>query len=86
METQAGPGIRYVLPQQVHLADRDVSLFMRVTQPFGRCKLTVCDGETVLATVNRLKAAPGEMEKITVKGEKLAGVTGPITVRLEEVK
>ena len=86
VETQAGPGIRYVLPQQVHLADRDVSLFMRVTQPFGRCKLTVCDGETVLATVNRLKAAPGEMEKITVKGEKLAGVTGPITVRLEEVK
>jgi len=84
--TQAGPGVRYVLPQQVRLADRDVSLFMRVTQPFGKCRLVVTDGENVLATANRLKAAPGEMEKITLKAEKLANITGPITVRLEELK
>jgi len=84
--TQAGSGVRYVLPQQVRLSGRDVSLFMRVTQPFGRCRLTVCDGDAVLAAVNRLKAAPGEMEKITVKAKKLAHVTGPITVRLEELK
>ena len=77
---------RYVLPQQVRLADRDVSLFMRVTQPFGKCRLVVQSGDAVLATANRLKAAPGEMEKITVRADKLTQVTGPITVRLEELK
>jgi hypothetical protein len=84
--TAPGFGVRYVLPQQVRLANRDVSLFMRVTQPFGKCRLVVQSGDAVLATANRLKAAPGEMEKITVKAEKLAQVTGPITVRLEELK
>ena len=84
--TAPGSGVRYVLPQQVRLANRDVSLFMRVTQPFGKCRLVVQSGDAVLATANRLKAAPGEMEKITVKADKLAQVTGPITVRLEELK
>ena len=79
-------GIRYVLPQRVNLeSDEDLSLFMRVTAPFGRVRFTVKSGEEVLATAVRLKAAPGEMEKITVKAEKLRGITKPITVELEEL-
>ncbi len=81
--TKPGNGVRYVLPQAVHSRDEDVSLFLRVTQPFGRVKFTVSDGEKVLATAKRLKAAPGEMEKLTVKKEMLENVTGPITVSLE---
>ncbi len=81
--TKPGNGVRYVLPQQIHAGNEDVSLFLRVTQPFGRVKFTVSDGETVLATAKRLKAAPGEMEKLTVKAEMLKNVTGPITVSLE---
>ena len=81
--TKAGNGVRYVLPQQIHGGDGDVSLFLRVTQPFGRVKLTVSDGETVLATAKRLKAAPGEMEKLTVKADMLKNVKGPVTVSLE---
>ena len=42
-------------------------------------------GDTVLATAKRLKAAPGEMEKLTVKQELLATITGEVTVSLEEV-
>ena len=41
------------------------------------------DEEKVLAVAKRLRAAPGEMEKITVKKEMLENVTGPITVSLE---
>jgi hypothetical protein len=37
----------------------------------------------VLATAQRLKAAPGEMEKIVVKSDKLATAKEPITVSLE---
>ena len=69
--TQPGNGVRYVLPQKIHASGADVSLFLRVTQPFGKVKFTVSDGEKVLLTAKRLKAA------------NLQDVTGPITVSLE---
>lgn len=81
--TSPGNGVRYVLPQRICAKGEDVSLFLRVTQPFGKVKFTVADGETVLATAKRLKAAPGEMEKLTVKAEMLKNITGPVTVSLE---
>ena len=81
--TKPGYGVRYVLPQSIGSREKDVSLFLRVSQPFGKVKFTVSDGESVLAVAKRLKAAPGEMEKITVKADALKDVTGPITVSLE---
>lgn len=84
--TKPGFGVRYVLPQQVSRnADEDVSLFLRVSQPFGKVKFTVKAGDTVLATAKRLKAAPGEMEKLTIKAELLKEISGEMTVSLEEV-
>ena len=84
--TKPGYGVRYVLPQRFNKnADADVSLFLRVTQPFDKVKFTVKAGDTVLATAKRLKAAPGEMEKLTIKKELLATITGEVTVSLEEV-
>ena len=83
IQTKPGFGVRYVLPQTIGNQNKDVSLFLRVTQPFGKVKFTVSDGETVLATAKRLKAAPGEMEKLTVKADALKNVQGPITVSLE---
>jgi len=79
--TKPGNGVRYVLPQAVHTG-REVSLFLRVTQPFGKCIFTVSAGDKVLATAKRIMAAPGEMEKLTVD---TTGVTEPITVALEEL-
>ncbi len=84
--TKPGFGVRYVLPQTVHIADEDVSLFLRVTEPFGKVKFTVKSGDTVLATAKRLRAAPGEMEKLTVKADTLHNITEPITVSLEVVE
>ena len=81
--TKAGSGVRYVLPQTIGSTDTDVTLFLRVTQPEGKVKFSVTDGDKVLAVAKRLRAAPGEMEKITVKKEMLENVTGPITVSLE---
>ena len=85
MPTVAGNGVRYVLPQRVHPQSGDVALFLRVSAPAGRVRFTVRAGDTVLATAVRPKAAPGEMEKLPVKAEKLAGVTTPITVSMEEL-
>ena len=81
--TQAGFGVRYVLPQRVHISQEDVSLFLRVTQPFGKVIFTVKSGDRVLAIAKRLRAAPGEMEKLTIKADILKTVTEPITVSLE---
>ena len=85
IETKAGNGVRYVLPQRISTVDRDVALFMRVVKPFGKVRFTVSSGNEVLATAVRLKAAPGEMEKIVIKQEKLALATDAVTVSLEEI-
>ena len=87
VETKPGSGVRYVLPQRIHTdTGKDISLFLRVTQPFGKVKFTVRSGDTVLTTVKRLKAAPGEMEKITLKQAQLASITQPVEVSLEVVE
>ena len=83
IKTKPGYGVRYVLPQTITSKEEDVSLFLRVTQPFGKVKFSVKDGDKVLAVAKKLKAAPGEMEKITVKAAALENVNGPITVSLE---
>ena len=87
VKTAAGNGVRYVLPQRVTAFPKeDISLFLRVTQPFGKVRYTVKSGDEVLATAVRLKAAPGEMEKITVKAERFKNINEEITVSLEEVQ
>ena len=84
--TKPGNGVRYVLPQQVHVdSGVDTPLFLRVTQPFGRVRFTVTSGDKVLAKAAHLKAAPGEMVKINVKADLLATATEEITVALEEL-
>ena len=84
--TKSGNGVRYVLPQRVHAqAGADVPLFLRVTQPFGRVRFTVKSGDQVLATAKAIKAAPGEMVKINVKGDLLMNAADEITVSLEEL-
>ena len=84
LDVTTGNGVRYVLPQRIHTdIQQEISLFMRVTQPFGKVRISAVSGDQVLATAVRLKAAPGEMEKITIKPEKLTGLTEPITVQLE---
>ena len=85
LSTKPGNGVRYVIPQNVRKTDGDVSLFLRVTQPFGKVKFTVTSGNEVLTVAKRLKAAPGEMEKLTIKADMLKKATAPIVVALEEI-
>lgn len=84
--TKAGKGVRYVLPQTVHTdSGKDTALFLRVTEPFGKVRFTVTAGDEILATAQRLKAAPGEMEKLIIPAEKLARVNEEIIVTLDEL-
>ncbi len=86
VKTQAGNCVRYVLPQTVSVeGEKGVSLFLRVDAPYGKVRFTVRSGDAVLATAVRLKAVPGEMEKLNIPAEKLKTATETITVSLEEL-
>ena len=85
LTTHPGYGVRYVVPQQLSRSAGEVSLFLRVTRPFGKVKFTVSSGDQILTTVKRLKAAPGEMERISLKPEHLALAGDTVTVALEEL-
>ena len=50
-----------------------------------KVRLVVSDDNGVLTTAKRIKVAPGEMEKITLKADKLAAAQGTITVCVEEL-
>ena len=85
--TKASPGVRYVLPQKVHSGCvKPVALFLRVSRPMGKVKYTVCSGGVELTHCTRLKAAPGEMEKIVLQPQQLQKAENEITVSLEELK
>ena len=84
--THAGTGVRYVLPQRVHTdIDHEITLFLRVIQPYGKVRFTVKSGETILASMIRLKVAPGEMERIIIPSADLKTIQKEITVSLEEL-
>lgn len=81
-----GEGIRYVVPQQLHPENpEETSLFFRVGKPCGKVRYTVSAGDRLLLEAKRLRAAPGEMEKLTLKPEQLRGIREKITVRMEEL-
>ena len=83
IRTLSGNGVRYVLPQVIHSKEQDVALFLRVTQPYKNVRFTVSDGINTLASITRPKAAPGEMEKILLRADKLQNAEESITVSLE---
>ena len=83
IRTLPGNGVRYVLPQVIHSKEQDVPLFLRVTEPHQNVRFTVSDGVNTLASVTRPKAAPGEMEKILLRADKLQSAGESITVSLE---
>jgi hypothetical protein len=85
LTTHAGDGVRYVLPQRITHKDKEVSLFLRVDKPYGRVKFTVSSNGEPLVSAMRLKAAPGEMEKLRVSADMLA-TAKELTVSLEEIK
>jgi NADPH-dependent 2,4-dienoyl-CoA reductase/sulfur reductase-like enzyme len=85
--TKAGTGVRYVVPQQVRLenVNQDLELMFRVTDPFKEKVLVARHGDTVLKKTKKAHLAPGEMENLKIPVDKLHGLTGELTLCLEEV-
>ena len=79
-----GANISYVCPQRIDKsAEGNVKLFFRVTNTFKNCTITAKCGDTTLVQKKKKIAVPGEMENLLLLQDKLAGVSGEITVALE---
>ncbi len=72
--TAAGEGIRYVVPQAVHvdnLASRDVRLSMRVTAPAERVRVEAVLGDEVVYSKAERVVRPAEMVALTIPAGKI---------------
>ena len=74
---------RYTVPSCI-TAEGDVDVYFRVADTYRNAKVVVSDGDEILYSAKKLKLAPGEMESICLKGDKLAGRNGhTLTVAVE---
>ena len=76
-----GPGVRYVVPQRLNDDGADKTLFFRVSGVYRNCATVARCGDKVIVRKKRPVCAPGEMERLTVKG---ADICGDITVTVEK--
>ncbi|HIU34702.1 MAG TPA: FAD-dependent oxidoreductase [Candidatus Pullichristensenella excrementigallinarum] len=86
LELKAGEGVSYTVPQRVRpqRVDSAMEVFFRVRRVYGKSRIAVSSGGTVLRTFPRERLAPGEMEKISLAKSLLEGAQGEICIGIEE--
>ena len=79
----AGEGVRYTVPQRITKKE-DTAVYFRVRDVLLDATVSVTDGETVFSKKKKIKVAPGEMERVTLKAEWLKESKGkPLYVCVE---
>ena len=73
--------IRYTVPQRI-TRGTDVKVYFRVADIYWNVRITVRDGERIIAQKKKPRMAPGEMETLTLKADALADVRA-LTFSLE---
>ena len=63
--------IRYTVPQKITNTDKDVKIFFRVADIYKNVTINVNCGDNLILSQKKAKVAPGEMQTITIKAEKL---------------
>ncbi len=66
--------IRYTVPQVI-TKQKDVTVYFRVSDVYKNVKINVTCGDELVLTKRRPKVAPGEMESIVLKADKLTDVS-----------
>lgn len=74
--------VRYTVPQKI-TCTKDTDVFFRVSDVFKNVKVVVKNGDEVIFSKKLKKAAPGEMNRITLKKEALNGAA-QLSFGLEE--
>ncbi|WP_352420648.1 FAD-dependent oxidoreductase [Proteiniborus sp.] len=68
IQTKAGKGIRYIVPQAIRLEniDNSITLFMRSDDVYSNETLNVKLGEEVIRRIKKRTLTPGEMERVNI--------------------
>ena len=85
IDTEAGEGIGYIVPQQIDTKlGEEVNLFMRVRNIYSNRKLVVRDGDEIILQKKRPHMIPSEMENLKLSAEIIKNLKGNISVCVEE--
>ena len=90
--TETEPVVEVTEPVSIYLPNSSVeqqtkgAVKVFVPEEANYIGMAAMNGDVVLASAKRLRAAPGEMEKLVVKADLLKNVTEDITVSLEVVE
>lgn len=87
IELVNGNCISYIVPQTIECEHSDVELKFRVRKPFSNVRIVLEDADgNVIVNKKKWAVAPSEMEKIMLKADKLEGIQGKLTLKLEGVE
>lgn len=75
--------IRYTVPQII-TEKKDIRVYFRVSNVYHNAEIRVLSGDKIISRKRSLKAAPGEMESITLSAEVLDGADS-LRFELEEL-
>ena len=86
IELQNGAFVTYTVPQRIRTSGltEPAGVFFRVNRIFGKSRINVKSGKTLLASFKREHMAPGEMERISLPAKLLEGADASITISCEE--
>ncbi|NSW51918.1 MAG: FAD-dependent oxidoreductase [Anaerolineae bacterium] len=88
--TTAGKNVRYVIPQQINkdnLAEKDVSLQLRVRQPIeAPSRILVKCGDEVITSKAEMYARPGEMISIDLKPKHYDVINSACAITVDVVE
>lgn len=76
--------VRYSVPQRITDTTNDVKVFFRVSDIYKDVSIVVAAGDETILKQKKAKVAPGEMQTIIIKADKLKNATGEIKISLIE--
>ena len=84
IELKASDNVSYTIPQRLRIdnIDDELNIFFRVKNVMKDKYIYVTSGDILLTKIKRMHLAPGEMETVKIKKEKLLGLNLPIVVRV----
>lgn len=83
IEIKTDGKVRYTVPQRITDRNLDVKVFFRVADVYRNAKISVISGDKIIATKKQAKVAPGEMQTIIIKSDKLKEVSQEIKIVLD---
>lgn len=76
--------VRYTVPQKITDTAKDVKVFFRVADVYKNVRLNIKCGDEVILSQKKVKVAPGEMQTVVLKAEKLEKISGEIEIGLDQ--